>query len=62
MTSKRVLEHRPRKELAVRFSPWLILAGLALAALIFVVTGGRVVFLPLLLIIPFGLFRLGRRN
>ena len=46
----------------MRFSPWLILAGLALAALIFVVTGGRVVFLPLLLFIPFGLFRLGCRN
>ena len=46
----------------MRFSIALLLAGVALAVLIFVATGGRVVFLPLLLIIPLGLFRFGRRR
>jgi hypothetical protein len=46
----------------MRLSLALLVAGLALAGLIFVLTGGKVIFLPLLLIIPFGLFRLGRRQ
>jgi hypothetical protein len=46
----------------MRLSLVLLAGGLALAVLIFVVTGGKVVFLPLLLIIPFGLFRIGRRR
>jgi hypothetical protein len=35
--------------------------GLAVAVLIFVVTGGHVLFLPLLFI-PLGLFSFGHRN
>ena len=40
----------------------LLLLGIAVAAIVFVVTGGRVVFLPLFLIIPLGFFSLSRRG
>jgi len=35
---------------------WVVLlAGLAIAALVFLISGGHVIFLPLLLIFPLGL-------
>jgi hypothetical protein len=43
----------------------LLLLGLAIAALVFLVSGGHVVFLPLLLILPLGWAfgsRRGRRS
>jgi hypothetical protein len=39
----------------------VLLAGLAIALLVYVVSGGHVFFLPLLLLLPFGLF-IGRRG
>ena len=39
----------------------LLLAGLAIAVLVYVVSGGHLFFLPLLLLLPFGLF-IGRRR
>ncbi len=39
----------------------IFLAGLAVAFLVFVVTGGHFIFLPLLLVFPLGLF-FGRRR
>jgi hypothetical protein len=39
----------------------VLLAGLAIAVLVYVVSGGHVFFLPLLLLLPFGLF-IGRRR
>ena len=39
----------------------VLLAGLAVAFLVFVVTGGHVVFLPLILLFPVGLFFARRR-
>jgi hypothetical protein len=39
----------------------VLLAGLALAVLVYVVSGGHVFFLPLILLLPFGLF-IGRRR
>jgi hypothetical protein len=39
----------------------LLIAGLALAVLVYVVSGGHVFFLPLILILPLGLF-IGRRR
>jgi hypothetical protein len=38
-----------------------LLAGLAIAALVYVVTGGHVLFLPLILLFPLGVF-IGRRR
>ena len=35
---------------------WVVLAALAIAALVFLVTAGHVVFLPLILVFPLGLF------
>jgi hypothetical protein len=40
----------------------LLLAGLAIAVLVYVLTGGGVLFLPLILIFPLGLFFLHRRS
>jgi hypothetical protein len=40
----------------------LILLGLAVAAVVYVVSGGRLVFLPLFVILPLGLFGAGRRR
>ncbi len=45
----------------MRVSIALLVGGLLLAALIFVLTGGHFVFLPLILILPFGLLRFRRR-
>jgi hypothetical protein len=39
----------------------VVLAGLALAVLVYVISGGHVFFLPLILLLPFGLF-IGRRR
>jgi hypothetical protein len=39
----------------------LLLAGLAVAALVYLVSGGHVIFLPILLVFPLGLF-FGRRR
>jgi hypothetical protein len=39
----------------------LLLLGLAVAALVFLITGGHVIFLPLLLVFPLG-FALRRRS
>jgi hypothetical protein len=46
----------------VRFALMLLLLGLAVAAIIFVATGGHVLFLPFLFVLPLGLFGLGRRR
>ena len=39
----------------------VLLAGLAIAVLVYVVSGGHVFFLPLILLLPFGLF-IGRQR
>jgi hypothetical protein len=39
----------------------VLVAGLAIAALVYVVSGGHVFFLPLILLLPLGLF-IGRRR
>jgi hypothetical protein len=39
----------------------LLLAGLAVAVLVYVLSGGHVFFLPLILLLPFGLF-IGRHR
>jgi hypothetical protein len=39
----------------------LLLSGLAIAVLVYVLSGGHVFFLPLILLLPFGLF-IGRRR
>jgi hypothetical protein len=45
----------------MRVTLFLLLAGLAIAALVYVVSGGHVNFLPLVLLLPLGLF-FGRRR
>jgi hypothetical protein len=40
----------------VRLTLLVFLGGLAVAFLIFVITGGHIVFLPLILLFPLGLF------
>jgi hypothetical protein len=39
----------------------LLLAGLTIAVVVYVVSGGHVFFLPLILLLPLGLF-IGRRR
>ncbi len=39
----------------------VLVAGLAIAVLVYVVSGGHVFFLPLILLLPLGLF-IGRRR
>ena len=39
----------------------ILLAGLAVAFLVFVITGGHVLLLPLILLLPLGIF-FGRRR
>jgi hypothetical protein len=39
----------------------LLLLGLAIALIVFLVSGGHVIFLPLVLILPLGIFGLRRR-
>ncbi len=44
---------------------WLILIGLLIAAVLFLVTGGHLIFLPLFFVLPLGGLawrRSGRRN
>ncbi len=45
----------------MRLTLIVLLAGLAIAALVYVVSGGHVLFLPLILLLPLGLF-IGRRR
>jgi hypothetical protein len=40
----------------------LLLIGLAIGLIVYVASGGRIIFLPLLLLVPFGLFFGGRRR
>jgi len=40
---------------------WLLAAGIAIGVIVYVATGGHVLFLPLILILPFGLFVFRRR-
>jgi hypothetical protein len=40
----------------------LLLLGLAIALAVFLVSGGHVIFLPLVLILPLGLFGIRRRR
>jgi hypothetical protein len=40
----------------------LLLLGLAIALIVFLVSGGHLIFLPLVLILPLGLFGLRRRS
>lgn len=46
----------------MRFTLMLLLLGLAVAAIVFAVSGGHVLFLPFLFVLPLGLFGLGRRR
>jgi hypothetical protein len=46
----------------VRFSLILLLAGLAVAVLVFAITGGHVLFLPFLFVLPLFGFSFGRRR
>jgi hypothetical protein len=39
----------------------VLLAGITVAVLVYVISGGHVFFLPLILLLPFGLF-IGRRR
>jgi hypothetical protein len=45
----------------MRVTLFLLLAGLAIAALVYVASGGHVIFLPLVFLLPLGLF-FGRRR
>ena len=40
----------------------LLLLGVAVALVLFLVTGGHLILLPLFFVLPLGFFRLGRRN
>jgi hypothetical protein len=40
----------------------LLLLGLAVAAILFIVTGGHLIFLPLFFVLPLGFFGFGRRR
>jgi hypothetical protein len=39
-----------------------LLAGLAVAVILFAATGGHLIFLPIFLVLPLGFFGLGRRK
>jgi hypothetical protein len=45
----------------VRVTLLLLLAGIAIAVLVYVISGGHVLFLPLIFLLPLGLF-FGRRR
>jgi hypothetical protein len=45
----------------VRVTLLLLLAGIAIAVLVYVISGGDVLFLPLIFLLPLGLF-FGRRR
>jgi F0F1-type ATP synthase assembly protein I len=40
----------------------LLLIGLAIGVIVYVASGGHIIFLPLLLLVPFGWFFRGRRR
>ena len=40
----------------------LLLLGLAIAAVVFIVSGGHLILLPLFFVLPLGFFGLGRRR
>jgi hypothetical protein len=44
------------KDRSMRLTVFLLLAGLGVALLVFAITGGHVVFVPLILLFPLGLF------
>jgi hypothetical protein len=46
----------------MRLTLLLLAGGLAVALLVWAATGGHVLFLPLLFVLPLGLFGLGRRR
>jgi hypothetical protein len=46
----------------VGFTLLLLLAGLAVALIVYAATGGHVLLLPLLLVLPLGFFAVGRRR
>ena len=46
----------------MRFTLLVVLGGLAVAAIVFALSGGHLVFLPLLLFLPLGVFGFGRRR
>ena len=46
----------------MRFPLLVLLVGLAVAAIVFAASGGHLIFLPLLLVLPLGLFGFGRRR
>jgi hypothetical protein len=46
----------------VRFSLLLLLGGLVVAAVVFAATGGHVLFLPFLFVLPLVGFGFGRRR
>jgi hypothetical protein len=46
----------------VGFTLLLVLAGLVVALIVYAATGGDVLFLPLLLVLPLGFFAVGRRR
>jgi hypothetical protein len=45
----------------MRLTLFVLLAGLAIAVLVYVLSGGHVFFLPLILLLPLGLL-IGRRR
>jgi hypothetical protein len=40
----------------------ILLAGVAIAAIVYLASGGHVIFLPLFFVLPLGLFGLRRRR
>jgi hypothetical protein len=46
----------------MRFSLILLLIGLAVAAIVFAASGGHLLLLPFLFVLPLGLFGFGRRR
>jgi hypothetical protein len=46
----------------VGFTLLLLFAGLTVALIVYAATGGHVLFLPLLLVLPLGFFAVGRRR
>jgi hypothetical protein len=46
----------------VRLTLLFLLVGLAIAAILFAATGGHLLLLPFLLVLPLGVFGFGRRR
>jgi hypothetical protein len=59
--SRRVKDTREGHRREVPLTVVVLLAGLAIAFLVFAISGGHVVFLPLILLFPLALF-FGRRR